>query len=86
MIDVVVFLMGNVKSLCGGMLLMMLLKGVDSQVYVLVQGNILVGGVGVFVGGSSVQVNQFNGGCIINGVIIECELLIQFGVGNIINL
>lgn len=49
--------MGNVKSLCGGMLLMILFKGVDSQVYVLVQGNILVGGVGVFVGGSSVQVN-----------------------------
>lgn len=49
--------MGNVKSLRGGTLLMISFKGVDSQVYALAQGNILVGGVGVFVGGSSVQVN-----------------------------
>ncbi len=55
-IDVVVSSMGNAKSLRGGTLLMTPLKGVDSQVYALAQGNILVGGAGASAGGSSVQV------------------------------
>ncbi len=37
-------------------------------------------------GGSSVQVNQLNGGRITNGAIIERELPTQFGAGNTINL
>lgn len=49
--------MGNAKSLRGGTLLMTPLKGVDSQVYALAQGNILVGGAGASAGGSSVQVS-----------------------------
>ncbi|ESH41885.1 flagellar basal body P-ring protein [Salmonella enterica subsp. enterica serovar Choleraesuis str. 0006] len=85
-IDVVVSSMGNAKSLRGGTLLMTPLKGVDSQVYALAQGNILVGGVGASAGGSSVQVNQLNGGRITNGAIIERELPTQFGAGNTINL
>lgn len=78
--------MGNAKSLRGGTLLMTPLKGVDSQVYALAQGNILVGGAGASAGGSSVQVNQLNGGRITNGAIIERELPTQFGTGNTINL
>ena len=39
-IDVVVSSLGNAKSLRGGTLLMTPLKGVDSQVYALAQGNI----------------------------------------------
>ncbi|MCW4721397.1 flagellar basal body P-ring protein FlgI [Enterobacter hormaechei] len=85
-IDVVVSSMGNAKSLRGGTLLMTPLKGVDSQVYALAQGNILVGGAGASAGGSSVQVNQLNGGRITNGAIIERELPTQFGTGNTINL
>ena len=81
-IDVVVSSMGNAKSLRGGTLLMTPLKGVDSQVYALAQGNILVGGAGASAGGSSVQVNQLNGGRITNGAVIERELPSQFGVGN----
>ncbi|MBA7851800.1 flagellar basal body P-ring protein FlgI [Enterobacter cloacae] len=84
-IDVVVSSMGNAKSLRGGTLLMTPLKGVDSQVYALAQGNILVGGAGASAGGSSVQVNQLNGGRITNGAIIERELPTQFGAGNTIN-
>lgn len=49
-IDVVVSSMGNAKSLRGGTLLMTPLKGVDSQVYALAQGNILVGGAGASAG------------------------------------
>ncbi len=78
--------MGNAKSLRGGTLLMTPLKGVDSQVYALAQGNILVGGAGASAGGSSVQVNQLNGGRITNGATIERELPTKFGAGNTINL
>ncbi|MBF4810131.1 flagellar basal body P-ring protein FlgI [Cronobacter muytjensii] len=85
-IDVVVSSMGNAKSLRGGTLLMTPLKGVDNQVYALAQGNILIGGAGASAGGSSVQVNQLNGGRITNGAVIERELPTQFGTGNSINL
>ncbi|HEY0913905.1 MAG TPA: flagellar basal body P-ring protein FlgI, partial [Solimonas sp.] len=53
-LDVVVSSMGNAKSLRGGTLLMTPLKGADSQVYAIAQGNILVGGAGASAGGSSV--------------------------------
>ena len=65
--DVVVSSMGNAKSLRGGTLLMTPLKGADSQVYAIAQGNILVGGAGASAGGSSVQINQLNGGRISGG-------------------
>ncbi|KOF55169.1 flagellar biosynthesis protein FlgI [Achromobacter sp. DMS1] len=70
-LDVVVSSMGNAKSLRGGTLLMTPLKGADSQVYAIAQGNILVGGAGASAGGSSVQINQLNGGRINGGAIVE---------------
>jgi flagellar P-ring protein precursor FlgI len=70
-IDVVVSSLGNAKNLRGGTLLMTPLKGVDGQVYAIAQGNLLVGGAGASSGGSSVQVNQLNGGRISNGAIVE---------------
>ena len=76
-IDVVVSSMGNAKSLRGGTLLMTPLKGVDSQVYALAQGNILVGGAGASAGGSSVQVNQLNVNCpasLASGIPLICNL------------
>jgi flagellar P-ring protein precursor FlgI len=85
-IDVVVSSMGNAKSLRGGTLLMTPLKGVDNQVYALAQGNVLVGGAGASAGGSSVQVNQLNGGRISNGAVIERELPSTFGKSGEINL
>lgn len=85
-IDVVVSSMGNAKSLRGGTLLMTPLKGVDNQVYALAQGNILVGGASAAAGGSSVQVNQVNGGRITGGATIERELPNNFGTSDTINL
>ena len=85
-IDVVVSSLGNAKSLRGGTLLMTPMKGVDNQVYALAQGNILVGGAGAQAGGSSVQVNQLNGGRISGGATIERELQSNFGSQNVINL
>lgn len=69
--DVVVSSMGNAKSLRGGTLLMTPMKGADGQVYAIAQGNILVGGAGASAGGSSVQINQLNGGRVSNGAIVE---------------
>lgn len=70
-LDVVVSSMGNAKSLRGGTLLMTPLKGADNQVYAIAQGNLLVGGAGASAGGSSVQINQLNGGRIDGGAIVE---------------
>src|SRR5690606_7884669 len=70
-LDVVVSSMGNAKSLRGGTLLMTPLKGANGQVYAIAQGNLLVGGAEASAGGSSVQVNQLNGGIITNGAIVE---------------
>lgn len=81
-IDVVVSSMGNAKSLRGGTLLLTPLKGVDNQVYALAQGNILLGGAGAQSGGSSVQVNQLNGGRITGGATVERELPSNFGEQN----
>lgn len=84
--DVVVSSMGNAKSLRGGTLLMTPMKGADSQVYAIAQGNILVGGVGASSGGSSVQVNQLNGGRISNGAIVERGVPTTFARDGIITL
>ncbi|MGG4603254.1 flagellar basal body P-ring protein FlgI [Paenalcaligenes sp. Me131] len=73
-VDVVVSSMGNAKSLRGGTLLMTPLKGANGQVYALAQGNLLVGGAGAESGGSSVQVNQLNGGIIPGGAIVERDV------------
>ncbi|MDH2068656.1 flagellar basal body P-ring protein FlgI [Pantoea sp. GD03673] len=85
-LDVVVSSLGNAKSLRGGTLLMTPMKGVDNQVYALAQGNILVGGAGASAGGSSVQVNQLNGGRITGGATVERELQSNFGSQNTLNL
>jgi len=70
-LDVVVSSMGNAKSLRGGTLLMTPLKGADGQVYAMAQGNLLIGGAGAQAGGSSVQINQLNGGIISGGATVE---------------
>ncbi|NYT61967.1 flagellar basal body P-ring protein FlgI [Alcaligenaceae bacterium] len=85
-VDVVVSSMGNAKSLRGGTLLMTPLKGANGQVYALAQGNLLVGGAGASAGGSSVQVNQLNGGIISNGAIIERGVPTTYIRDGIINL
>src|SRR5690606_36253072 len=85
-VDVVVSSMGNAKSLRGGTLLMTPLKGANGQVYAIAQGNILVGGAGAEAGGSSVQVNQLNGGIISNGAIIERSVPTTYSRDGIIRL
>jgi len=85
-LDVVVSSMGNAKSLRGGTLLMTPLKGADSQVYAIAQGNILVGGAGASAGGSSVQINQLNGGRINAGAVVERGVPTSFAQDGMIYL
>ncbi|MDJ0813882.1 MAG: flagellar basal body P-ring protein FlgI [Woeseiaceae bacterium] len=71
-IDVTVASIGNAKSLRGGSLLMAPLRGADGNVYAIAQGNLVVGGVGVFGDdGSSVTVNIPSAGRIPNGATVE---------------
>ncbi|MBC7444229.1 MAG: flagellar basal body P-ring protein FlgI [Polaromonas sp.] len=70
-IDITVSSLGNAKSLRGGTLLMTPLKGADSQVYALAQGNMVVGGAGASANGSKVQINQLSSGRIPAGAIVE---------------
>lgn len=85
-VDVVVSSLGNAKSLRGGTLLMTPLKGANGQVYAIAQGNLLVGGAGASSGGSSVQVNQLNGGTIPDGAIVERGVPTTFARDGVINL
>lgn len=85
-LDVVVSSMGNAKSLRGGTLLMTPLKGANGQVYAIAQGNLLVGGAGAEAGGSSVQVNQLNGGIISNGAIVERSVPTTFAHDGMVTL
>lgn len=85
-VDVVVSSMGNAKSLRGGTLLMTPLKGANGQVYAIAQGNLLVGGAGAEAGGSSVQVNQLNGGIIPSGAIVERGVPTVYVRDGVVNL
>ncbi|VEA77681.1 flagellar P-ring protein [Salmonella enterica subsp. arizonae] len=66
--------MGNAKSLRGGTLLMTPLKGVDSQVYALAQGNILVGGAALPQAAVACRLTSLTAGASLTGAIIEREL------------
>jgi flagellar P-ring protein precursor FlgI len=70
-LDVTVSSMGSAKSLRGGTLLMTPLKGADSQIYAMAQGNLVVGGVGASANGSQTQINHLSVGRISDGATVE---------------
>ena len=71
LIDITVASLGNAKSLRGGTLIGTPLRGADSQIYALAQGNLIVGGMGAAAGGSKVQVNHLSAGRIPEGATVE---------------
>lgn len=86
-IDVTVSSIGNAKSLRGGSLLMTPLKGADSKVYAVAQGNLVVGGFGVSSkDGSSITVNVPSAGRIPNGATVERIVATPFNLGNHLTL
>jgi len=85
-IDVVVSSLGNAKSLRGGTLIATPLRGADSQVYAMAQGNLVIGGAGASAGGSKVQVNTLNAGRIPGGATVERSVATPLMQGDSIQL
>ena len=78
-IDVTVASIGNAKSLRGGSLLMSPLRGADSNIYAVAQGNLLVSGFGGSgADGSRVTVNIPSAGRIPNGATVERAVASDF--------
>ena len=85
-LDITVSSIGNAKSLRGGTLLLMPLKGADGQVYAMAQGNVVIVGAGASANGSSVQINQLNSGRIPNGATVERVVNSPFALGDKVTL
>jgi len=84
-IDVTVSSLGNAKSLRGGTLLLVPLKGADGQVYAMAQGNVVVSGFGARgADGSKVTVNVTATGRIPNGATVESVVPMPYIQDNMI--
>jgi len=71
-LDVTVSALGKAKSLRGGTLVMMPLRGADGEIYAMAQGNLAVGGLGVSgADGSQLSVNVPSAGRIPSGASVE---------------
>jgi flagellar P-ring protein precursor FlgI len=70
-IDITVSSLGNARSLRGGTLLLTPLRGADSQIYAMAQGNLVIGGAGASSGGSKVAINHLLAGRIPGGATVE---------------
>ena len=84
-IDVTVSSIGNAKSLRGGTLVLTPLKGADSQVYAMAQGNVVVVGAGASKAGSSVTINHLSAGRIANGATVERAVPTLVGQGDFVH-
>ncbi len=82
-IDVTVSSIGDAKSLRGGTLLLSPLKGLDSKIYAMAQGNLVVGGLSAAgKDGSKITVNNPTVGRIPNGATVERSVPNPFSQGN----
>ena len=70
-IDITVSSLGNARSLRGGTLLLTPLRGADSQIYAMAQGNLVISGAGASSGGSKVSINHMLAGRIPGGATVE---------------
>jgi len=78
-IDALVSSIGDAENLQGGTLMFTPLKGADGQVYAIAQGPVSTGGFVVGTeSGSGVQKNHPTAGRVVNGAIIEKEILTNF--------
>ncbi len=82
-LDVTVSAIGKAKSLRGGTLVLAPLYGADGQIYAMVQGNLVIGGLGVDAAdGSKVTVNVPSSGRIANGATVERAVDTGFATGD----
>ncbi|MCX5819691.1 MAG: flagellar basal body P-ring protein FlgI [Deltaproteobacteria bacterium] len=77
-LDVFVSSIGNSKSLYGGTLLMVPLRGADGEIYAVAQGPITLGGFAAGGGGGSSVKNHPSAGRIANGALVEKQLRYDF--------
>jgi flagellar P-ring protein precursor FlgI len=78
--DITVSALGRARSLRGGTLIMMPLRGADNEIYAMAQGNLVVGGLGVSAqDGSQVSVNVPSAGRIPGGATVERAVDTGFG-------
>ncbi|MBZ5495450.1 MAG: flagellar basal body P-ring protein FlgI [Acidobacteriia bacterium] len=73
-IDVTVSSIGDAENIQGGVLIMTPLKAVNSDTYVVAQGQLALGGFSASAGGSRVQTNHPTVGRIPNGGLVEKEV------------
>ncbi|TAK54329.1 MAG: flagellar basal body P-ring protein FlgI [Gammaproteobacteria bacterium] len=86
-LDITVNSIGNARSLRGGSLLAMPLRGLDGQVYAIGQGNLIVGGFGAEGrDGSRVTVNIPSSGRIPSGATVEREVTTSVGAADSVTL
>ncbi len=85
-LDVTVSSVGDARSLQGGTLLAVPLRGPNGSTFVLAQGALTLGGYGGGKGGNSVQVNHLTVGRVPDGGIVQVGLGEQMSVGESIML
>ncbi|MDD3426011.1 MAG: flagellar basal body P-ring protein FlgI [Aminobacterium sp.] len=85
-IDVTVSTMGDAKSLQGGTLLQVPLKGADGRVYAVAQGPVLVGGFSAEGGAARMSKNVVTVGRVPNGAIVERDVPMNFSANGTISL
>lgn len=82
-LDVTVSAIGKAKSLRGGTLVLAPLYGADGQIYAMVQGNLVIGGLGVDAAdGSKLTVNVPSSGRIAGGATVERAVDTGFAYGD----
>ncbi|MBL8652185.1 MAG: flagellar basal body P-ring protein FlgI [Sphingopyxis sp.] len=82
-LDVTVSAIGKAKSLRGGTLVLAPLYGADGQIYAMVQGNLVIGGLGVDAAdGSKLTVNVPSSGRIAGGATVERAVDTGFALGD----
>ncbi|HMO74724.1 MAG TPA: flagellar basal body P-ring protein FlgI [Sphingopyxis sp.] len=82
-LDVTVSALGKAKSLRGGTLVLAPLYGADGQIYAMVQGNLVIGGLGVDAAdGSKLTVNVPSSGRIAGGATVERAVDTGFATGD----
>lgn len=85
-LDVLVSSLGDAKSIAGGTLIMVPLKGADSQVYAVAQGSVLTNSFAFGGQGATAQKNHPTAGRVPNGALIERELPNTLAGKSVLNL
>lgn len=77
-IDVVVSSLGDASSLAGGSLLLTPLQGVDTQIYAVAQGKLVLDGMTTVMPVGPVRNREYNSGRIPSGALVEKEVPVTF--------